>query len=72
MTKEVFTVTPDQTTSECMQLMTAKRVRHLPVLDQGKVIGMVSIGDIVKETIHDEESTIHSLEAYIEGRDYGH
>jgi CBS domain-containing protein len=70
MTKEVFTVGPDLTTDECMSLMSEKKIRHLPVMVGTKLIGMISIGDVVKEVIALKESTIHSLENYIEGTDY--
>ena len=52
MSAKVITVSPDQTVEDCMNLMTDKRIRHLPVLDQGKLIGVLSIGDLVKETIY--------------------
>jgi CBS domain-containing protein len=55
------------TNEECMALMTERRLRHLPVLDEGKLIGLVSIGDLVKETIADHEFTISKLEQYITG-----
>jgi CBS domain-containing protein len=72
MTKEVFTVRPEQTVEECMQMMTKKRIRHLPVVENEKLVGLISIGDVVKEMISDKESTINSLSDYIEGRGYGH
>jgi CBS domain-containing protein len=71
MTKEVVTVGPDQNLEDCMQLMTNQHIRHLPVLENGRVVGLVSIGDIVKEMIQSKESTINSLENFIEGRGYG-
>lgn len=55
------------TNEECMALMTERRLRHLPVLDEGKLIGLVSIGDLVKETIADQEFIITQLEHYISG-----
>jgi CBS domain-containing protein len=70
MTKEVFTVTPDLTTDECLSLMSEKKIRHLPVMVGNKLIGMISIGDVVKEVIAIKESTIHTLENYIGGTDY--
>lgn len=70
MTKEVFTVQPDLSTDECMNLMSEKKIRHLPVMVEGKLVGLISIGDIVREVISAKESTIHSLEKYIEGTDY--
>jgi CBS domain-containing protein len=70
MTKEVFTVSPDMTTDECMNLMTDKKIRHLPVVVENNLIGLISIGDVVKEVISTKESTIHTLENYIGGTDY--
>jgi CBS domain-containing protein len=71
MTTTVTTVTPDQTIEECMQLMTQKHIRHLPVVEKDKLAGMISIGDIVKEIITNDELKIGTLENYIEGRGYG-
>jgi CBS domain-containing protein len=71
MTKDVYTVEPDQTIEECMQLMTNKRIRHLPVTENGQLVGLISIGDVVKAIISSKESTINNLENYIEGRGYG-
>ena len=71
MTTKVMTVTPDQSIEDCMQLMTDKHIRHLPVVENGKLIGMISIGDIVKDIISSEKSRINALENYIEGRGYG-
>lgn len=65
MTARVTYVRPEQTVEDCMALMTDKRVRHLPVLDQGKVIGVVSIGDIVKAIISEKQFIIEQLENYI-------
>jgi CBS domain-containing protein len=62
-----ITVTPSHTVEECMKLMTAHRVRHLPVLDGGKVTGLVSIGDLVNWIITAQSVTIHQLESYITG-----
>lgn len=67
MTKEVVCVTPDRTVEECMALMTDKRVRHLPVLEQNVVAGVISIGDVVKETIAEREFEIAQLQSYISG-----
>jgi CBS domain-containing protein len=65
MTYEMVTVRSEQTVEDCMALMTDKRVRHLPVVDAGKLAGVVSIGDLVKEVIADREETIKQLESYI-------
>jgi CBS domain-containing protein len=65
MSTPVLTVTPANSVQECMQLMTERRVRHLPVLESGQVIGMVSIGDLVKALIEDQQQTIEQLESYI-------
>jgi CBS domain-containing protein len=65
MTDKVVTVSSDQTVEDCMALMTEKRIRHLPVLDAGRLSGVVSIGDLVKEVIADREETIKQLESYI-------
>jgi CBS domain-containing protein len=54
-----------------MSLMTEKRIRHLPVVKDGSLIGLISIGDVVKEVISTKEDTINHLENYIEGADYG-
>ena len=65
MTRQVVYVRPDQTNEDCMALITEKRVRHLPVLENDRVIGIVSIGDLVKDTISEQEFIIHQLENYI-------
>jgi CBS domain-containing protein len=67
MATKVFYVKPDTTVEQCMALMTDKRCRHLPVLDGDKLIGIVSIGDVVKAIIVDQEITIRSLKNYITG-----
>jgi len=67
MTRQVAYVRPEQSSAECMALITEKRVRHLPVLDGGRVIGIVSIGDLVKDTIAEQEFMIRQLENYIQG-----
>lgn len=67
MTRQVAYVRPDQTNEECMALITEKRVRHLPVLENGRIIGLVSIGDLVKDTISEQDFIIHQLENYIHG-----
>lgn len=67
MTEEVLYVSPDDTVENCMALMTNKRLRHLPVMENGQLVGIVSIGDIVKEIISDREFMIRELERYIHG-----
>ncbi len=68
MTANVVVVNPRTHTRECMALMTEKNIRHLPVVDQGRVIGMVSIRDIVGDIIADQDFTIEQLEHYISGQ----
>lgn len=65
MTEKVVCVRPEQTVEDCMGLMTDRRIRHLPVIDRKKVIGVVSIGDIVKEMLSEKEFVIRQLESYI-------
>ncbi len=65
MSHPVVGVTPTDTVQTCMQLMTTRRIRHLPVLDGGRVIGMVSIGDLVKAVIEDQQQEIVALQQYI-------
>jgi CBS domain-containing protein len=67
MTPAVITVTPDQSMDRCMELMTSKRVRHLPVVENEKLIGLISIGDVVKAVISEKEDLIKQLENYITG-----
>ncbi len=68
MTANVIVVNPRTHTRECMQLMSEKSIRHLPVVDDGRVIGMVSIRDIVSDIIADQDFTIEQLEHYISGQ----
>jgi CBS domain-containing protein len=68
MTEAVVTVGPKQTIAECMRIMTSKRFRHLPVVDEGSMIGLISIGDVVRSIITDQQATIGQLEDYIGGR----
>ena len=68
MTRDLLTATLDQTVAECMVLMSEKHVRHLPVLDQERLVGIVSIGDIVKEVIAEQSATIGYLQDYITGK----
>ncbi|HVO00508.1 MAG TPA: CBS domain-containing protein [Steroidobacteraceae bacterium] len=65
MTAQVITVSPAQTTQQCMQVMTERRVRHLPVVDAGRVVGMLSIGDLVRAVLAEQAQTIEQLENYI-------
>jgi CBS domain-containing protein len=65
MTATVITVQPETPVEECMQIMTEQRVRHLPVIESGRVVGMVSIGDLVKAVIAEQQQHIEQLESYI-------
>ena len=65
MTGKIITVHPGQTVEECMALMTEKRIRHLPVTEGERLIGVLSIGDLVKEVIAEQQQTIRQLESYI-------
>jgi CBS domain-containing protein len=67
MESQVLYVGPGQASEECMALMTENRVRHLPVMERGKLIGLVSIGDLVKDVISDQKFIIQQLEHYITG-----
>ncbi|WP_028916353.1 CBS domain-containing protein [Pseudoxanthomonas sp. J35] len=65
MTAQVVTVTPDTPVPACMQLMTDRRIRHLPVMEQGRVVGVISIGDLVKAVIADQQMELEQLQRYI-------
>jgi CBS domain-containing protein len=67
MTINVISVNPNTTINECMAIMTQKHVRHLPVVDNNEIIGIISIGDVVNAIIHDQLTTIKDLEKYITG-----
>ncbi len=67
MTAAVITVDPRQDIKQCMQLMTERHLRHLPVLEEGKLIGLLSIGDLVKEITAEQDNLIQQLEGYIRG-----
>ena len=68
MTSPVMYVRPDQNNEECMKLMTENRLRHLPVMHGGKLIGLISIGDLVKDIISEQQFIIEQLEHYITGQ----
>lgn len=67
MTSDLFTVTTEHSVEACMALMTAKHIRHLPVVESGRLLGMISIGDVVKSLIAEREQTIQQLTNYITG-----
>jgi CBS domain-containing protein len=67
MTERVVYARPEQTVADCMALMTDKRIRHLPVIGRERLLGVLSIGDLVKETISEQEFLIRQLENYIHG-----
>jgi|SRR5690606_4173675 CBS domain-containing protein len=70
MTSNLICVSPSDTMEFCMELMTDKHIRHLPVLEGDKLIGMISIGDLVKNIIEDQKAMIHRLEQYMRGETY--
>lgn len=67
MSEKVVCVTPEQSVADCMALMTDKRFRHLPVIEDGKLVGVISIGDVVKAIISEQKFVIEQLEHYIAG-----
>ena len=67
MSSPVVTVSPGEDVRHCMQLMTAKRIRHLPVVENGRMVGMISIGDLVRAVIEEQDHTIEQLERFIAG-----
>ena len=68
MTTSVMSIKPTQTSEECMALMTNNRLRHLPVVDHGRLVGLISIGDLVKDIISEQKFVIEQLEHYISGK----
>jgi CBS domain-containing protein len=67
MTSNILTVSPTQTIEDCMEMITDNRVRHLPVVEKGRLVGIISIGDVVKAVIADQQRTIQQLSSYIAG-----
>ena len=67
MSSPVVTVSPGDDVRQCMQVMTEKRIRHLPVLENGRMVGVISIGDLVRAVIEEQEHTIEQLERFISG-----
>jgi CBS domain-containing protein len=72
MSHPVFFARPDQTVEECMRIMTARHFRHLPVLVEDELVGIISIGDVVKSLINEKEMTIRGLENFIAGSSVNH
>lgn len=70
MTARVITIEPDQRLEECMEIMSDKHIRHLPVVNEGELLGIISINDVVTAIIRDQKSRINSLESYISGSPY--
>jgi CBS domain-containing protein len=68
MTSDVLTTAETETVNNCMAMMTERKIRHLPVVDDGRVVGMISIGDLVKAIIADQQEEIEQLEHYISGQ----
>jgi CBS domain-containing protein len=68
MTAKLITVTPDNSIEDCMKLMTDKHIRHIPVVDNGELVGMISIGDVVRFIIEEQKGIIEHLEHYIAGQ----
>lgn len=67
MSSPVVTVGPDEGVRQCMEIMTHRRIRHLPVVEEGRMIGMISIGDLVRTVIEEQDQTIEQLEKFIAG-----
>ena len=70
MTSQVITVTPDSSIDECMQIMSGKFIRHLPVVENGKLLAMISIRDLLESTMQEQKYLIQQLEQYIRGESY--
>lgn len=70
MTSTVITIDPENTVSDCMEIMTANHIRHIPVVEDGRLIGLVTLGDVVKAVIASQQAMIRDLENYISGGDY--
>lgn len=68
MTKDLITCSPDDTVQRLMEIMTSHRIRHLPVLDKGKMVGIISVGDVVKSRLEELETEASELQHYIAGR----
>jgi CBS domain-containing protein len=68
MTRDPYTVTPQSSIEECMTLMSGKRIRHLPVVENDKLVGIISISDVVRYIIEEQKSIIEHLESYITGQ----
>ena len=67
MTSKVLTTSDSETVNNCMEMMTEQKIRHLPVVDDGRIVGMISIGDLVQAIIADQQEEIQQLESYISG-----
>ncbi len=67
MSSPALTVTPEDDVQNCMQIMTDRRIRHLPVVAEGRMVGMISIGDLVRAVIEEQQETIQQLERFISG-----
>ena len=68
MTANLVTVSPDTTIDDCMRVMVGRKIRHLPVLDEGQLVGLISIGDVVRHVIEEQKTIIEHLEQYITGQ----
>ncbi|MGH8559998.1 MAG: CBS domain-containing protein [Methylococcales bacterium] len=67
MVRDIYYVSPEDSLDECMVIMTEKRIRHIPVLEDNRLVGLISIGDVVKQIISEQEFRIRELEKYIQG-----